>query len=98
MRPDKTIDDASIAGRRQNLIAADTGGEMVLLDIDSGYFFQLNRSASRIWGLLEEPRTLGELCAALEKSFTVDPLTCRDEVIEFVAEMRDKGLIEISAR
>jgi len=97
MKPDETIDDEMIASRGPNMIAADTGSETVLLDIDSGYFFQLNRSASRIWGLLEEPRTLGDLCAALEKSFAVDSATCRAEVLEFAADMRDKGLIEISA-
>ncbi len=97
MKPDDRIDDSAIASRGQNMIAADVGEESVLLDIDTGYFFQLNKSASLIWALLETPLPMGELCARLEKRFAVEAETCRGDVLEFVADMRDKGLVEIKA-
>lgn len=95
MKAEDRIDDTSIASRGENMIAADVADEAVLLDIDTGYFFQLNKSASQIWSLLETPLAISELCARLEAKFAVEAATCRNDVIEFVADMRDKGLVEI---
>jgi hypothetical protein len=89
------IESDALASRGLNMIAAEVGDEAVLLDIDSGYFFQLNKSATRIWNLLETPTTVSDLCARLQTSFTVDAQTCRTDVLEFVSELHDKGLIDI---
>lgn len=97
MMPADMIDDSALASRAHNMIAAEVSEEAVILDIDSGYFFQLNRSATRIWNLLETPLAISELCARLEKAFAVDSATCRSDVLEFVTDLRDKGLIEISS-
>ena len=97
MKPADRIDDTAIASRGENMITAEVGEESVLLDIDTGYFFQLNTSASLIWTLLETPLSMGELCARLEKKFAVEAETCRSDVLEFVVDMRDRGLVEIKA-
>jgi hypothetical protein len=72
------------------------GNEAVILDIQSGYFFQLNRTAARVWALIESPISAGELCAKMAESHSVDPALCRDDVIEFIADMRDRGLVAIA--
>ncbi len=97
MKTRDLIDDTAIASCRENMIAADVRNEVVLLDIDTGYFFQLNKSASQIWSMLETPLAISELCARLGEKFAVEKETCRCDVLEFVADMRDKGLVEIKA-
>ena len=49
------IADSDIAARAENKVAAQIGDEAVILDIESGYYFQLNPTAARIWALLEAP-------------------------------------------
>ncbi len=93
--PVTDIDDTMKVSRRENMIAADVGNEAVILDIQSGYFFQLNRTAALVWALLESPISAGELCAKLAESHSVDPALCRGDVIEFLADMRDRELIAI---
>ena len=93
--PATDIDDTMMVSRRENMIAADVGDEAVILDIQSGYFFQLNRTAARIWALLESPIAAGELCAKMAEAYSVDPALCRDDVIEFIADMRERELIAI---
>ncbi|MES2055847.1 MAG: PqqD family protein [Pseudomonadota bacterium] len=90
-----SIEDTALISRKPTLIAADVADEAILLDVDSGYFFQLNKTAARIWSLVEEPRTLSDLYAQLEKVFAVDAATCRREAVEFVVQMRDRGLLVI---
>ena len=94
--PDTPLADDAIVSRKPSLIAADVADEAILLDVDSGYFFQLNKSAARIWGLVENPRPLADLCGEMGKVFAVDPAECRRDVIEFVADMRDRGLLVVS--
>jgi hypothetical protein len=94
--PATEIDDTMMISRHQTMIAADVGEEAVILDIQSGYFFQLNRTAARIWALLESPISAGELCARMAEAHSVDPAVCRGDVIEFIADMRDRELIAIA--
>ena len=93
--PATDIDDTMMVSRHQTMIAADVGDEAVILDIQSGYFFQLNRTAARIWALLESPISVGDLCASMAESHSVDPALCRDDVVEFIADMRERELIAI---
>ncbi|MCW3848244.1 PqqD family protein [Sphingomonas sp. LB-2] len=89
------LTDTSIAARADNKVAADLGEQTVIMDIESGYYFQLNQSGAAIWGQLETPMALAEICARLKARFEVDAQTCRAEVGEFLELMRDKGLVTI---
>ena len=93
--PATDIDDTVMISRHVDMIAADVGEEAVILDIQSGYFFQLNQTAARIWTLLESQTSAGALCAKMAESYSVDPATCRGDVIGFIADMRDRGLVDI---
>lgn len=90
------LTETDIAARADNKVAAEIGNETVILDIESGYYFQLNVTGARIWSLLEEPQSIGALCAKLEAAFEIDADTCRSEVTAFVETMRDKNLVSIS--
>ena len=93
--PATDIDDTMMVSRRENMIAADVGDEAVILEIQSGYFFQLNRTAALVWGLLESPLSAGALCAKMAEAHSVDSAICRDDVLEFITDMRDRELIAI---
>ena len=87
------FDDSTLVRRRPDAITADVGEESVVLDSDSGTFFQLNGSGARIWALLEEPRTVGALCDALVARHAVSPERCRADVAAFLAAIAARGLI-----
>ena len=90
-----TINDATRLRRKPGLVAADVADDAILLDIDSGYFFQLNRTGSRIWALVAQPQDLGAVCDQMAGGFRVDPETCRRDVTEFVADLLARGVLEI---
>lgn len=89
------LNDRDIAARAPNKIAAEIDDETVILDVESGYYFQLNKSGARIWQLIEAPLSLADLCARLEAAFQVDAATCRAEAVSFLEKMREKRLVEI---
>jgi len=93
----QAIRDEDLISRNISVVGADAADEAILIDIDSGYFFQLNKSAARIWTLVEQPRSFADVCAALQTRFAIAPETCRNDVAGFVADMQDRGLLTISS-
>ena len=91
------IEDSAVIRLRRDMIAAESDGEIIVLDAERGDFLQLNKTAARIWALLEEPLTFGDLCARLADQFAVDAAACREDVLAFVGDLSRRGLIEIGA-
>lgn len=88
-----TIGDTTLLSRPANLVASEIDGEMVILNIESGHFFQLNDVGSRIWEALETPMTMADLSRAMLDRFDVDEETCRSDVAEFVGQLTRNGLV-----
>jgi hypothetical protein len=90
--PPEVTDDLRVA-RADGLVASEIDGDVVILSIDSGHFFHLNATGSRLWDLLDAPMTVAELCDKARERFAVDADECRRDVGAFVQGLRDKGLL-----
>ncbi|MCA1196389.1 PqqD family protein [Sphingomonas sp. R647] len=90
-----TIGETTVLRRKAAVVGADVADDAILLDIDSGYFFQLNRTGAKIWTFVEQPQTLGALCDHMAASFKVDVAECRRDVSEFVADLVERGVLEV---
>lgn len=93
--PDTSIRPDTPVARKNTIVAADAADEAILLDIDSGYFFQLNKSAARVWDLLEQPMSFADLCVGIRDQFAVDAVTCEEDVRQFVLDLEDRGILTL---
>jgi hypothetical protein len=75
------------------LFAPMDDGQGVIMNIAEGRFFGVNVVGRRIWERLAAPQTLAELCAAIGKDFAVDAATCQAEVMKFVGDMVNRGIV-----
>ena len=91
------IDETTRLKRASHLLESDVHGEVVALDVDRGQCYGLNSVGTEIWRLLEQPTSVGEICADLTSRYEVDPETCRAEVLKLVGELHDEGLVSIEA-
>ena len=69
-KPDLAIQSSmqdQVYSRAAPLLEAEVDEEIVALDREQGQVFGFNLVASDVWRLLEQPRTIGELCAELEQ-------------------------------
>ena len=82
-------------GQSPDAIAAEVGGQIVLLNVATGYFHQLNAVGSYVWRQIADPQTLGELGARALRDFDADADTCLREIHEFLQELRERGLVRI---
>ncbi len=80
--------------RNSDIIYAPTGiREAVMMSIAAGRYYGLNAVGVRIWELLESPRDVAEICRQLVEEFEVDQPTCEAEVLRFVDELLDNGIV-----
>jgi len=68
-------------------------GETVLLHLDSGRYFGLNRTGTRIWQLLTERMDESAASAIIATEFAVDEQTARRDISSLVKELTERGLL-----
>lgn len=80
----------------KNQVSSDLGGEAVILDLKSGVYYGLNDVGTRIWNLIQEPKTLNEIQGAILEEYEVEPDCCADELLALLQKLLAAGLIEVS--
>jgi hypothetical protein len=65
----------------------------VLLDVEQGICFSLNRVGLRIWELLKKRCSLDQIAEALGQEFPVSRSQLLSDTTEFIAELEAKHLI-----
>jgi hypothetical protein len=76
-----------------DLASCELGGEAVLLNTDSGTYYGLNSVGTAIWRLLQQPRSIAELCELVAAEFAVTPERCKPDVIQFVGMLYEQRLL-----
>lgn len=81
--------------RASDLITSEIDGETVMLSIENGKYYGLNSVGSRIWTLLEIPRTADELCNLLMDEFEVKSKECEQDVLQYLNTLANDNLVKI---
>ena len=68
--------------------------ELVMLDPEPGRYFGLDGVGRRVWELLEQPRSVSDLCTALTGEFDVDRDKCQQDVLPFLDKLLDAKLLD----
>jgi hypothetical protein len=85
----------SLVRRRGQLIEAEVDDELIGLEVEQGTCFGFNRTATRIWALLETPRRFSELRDVLLGEYEVDRETCERELTDLLRQLEADGLVEM---
>ena len=79
--------------RDPDLVAADMDGDLVMMSIDNGEYYGVGGVGPRVWELLESPRTVAQISAAIVEEFDVEADTCREDMLGFIRQLLDMGLV-----
>ena len=69
------------------------GEETVLLDLESGLYFGVDRVGQRVWELAGSGQTLGDIVDTVVAEFAVERARAEADVLEFAAMLVGKGLL-----
>ena len=87
----------SIVDREPGLSATEVDGRIVVLSLQAASYFDLNKVASEIWGMLSRPRRVGDILQELSLHHDVDAETVTRDVMKFLQSLITQRLARIVA-
>jgi hypothetical protein len=79
------------------VMARQVGEQTVILDLASGTYFGLDEVGTHAWRLLEQGRSLEEVCAAIEAAYDAPRAEIERDLLELVAELEARNLVRRAA-
>ena len=80
----------------REVMGAELGSEISLLNIKSGTYFTLNRVGAYVWRQIQEEKSLAEIKRQLLSEFDVEAERCESDLKRLIGELESAGLIEKS--
>jgi hypothetical protein len=81
--------------QNKKVIQSRIGDEVVMLDMDSGFYFGLNSVASIIWGKLEKAKSFEEVVNELLEEYKIDRQTCENDTRVFLDQLFEKNIVKL---
>jgi len=72
------------------------GDEPVVVRLDSAEVLVLNEVGGLIIGLLDGTRSLADVVTAVQDEFEVEPEQAEQDVLAYIAELLEAGVVELS--
>lgn len=91
-----TLSEQSIVVASKDQVWCDLGGEAAILQMKSGVYYGLDPVGARIWGLIQQPRSVAEVCETLEGEYDVEHERCQRDLITLLESLMEQGLIELN--
>jgi len=82
--------------RSKGQVSTDLQGEIVLLNVQSGKYYNLNPIGSFIWERIEQPTPLSAIIEAILSAYKVDRERCETDTRELLQKLVRAGLVEIT--
>ena len=79
----------------KEVIFAELGAEISLLNNSSGVYYTLNTVGANVWRQIQQPITLAEIKNRLLENFEVDEARCERDLFGIIDKLRVHGLIEV---
>ncbi|MCZ2095291.1 MAG: lasso peptide biosynthesis PqqD family chaperone [Anaerolineae bacterium] len=82
--------------RSPDPVSSEIDDDLVILSVERGRYYSTQVVGQRIWALLAAPIRVDQICDALLGEFEVERPICEQEVITFLSQLRQEGLIEVA--
>lgn len=85
--------DEQVLVRSGTVLSTNLTDETIILDPDRETYYGVSDVAAYLWGALTEPRRVDDLWRGVVQRFDVDEVQARSDVLAYLDELLDKGLI-----
>ncbi|WP_458352143.1 lasso peptide biosynthesis PqqD family chaperone [Peribacillus frigoritolerans] len=87
----------NVITQNQGNIVSNMDGELVMLSIEKGNYYNLGVLGGEIWSLIEKPIKISDLLDKLISQYDVSQQECEEEVLSFLSDLYNEGLIILPA-
>ena|SRR5262250_1127821 len=86
----------SIVVATKHQVSCALGAETAILNMKNSVYYGIDAVGTRVWSLLQQPRSVREVCEAMLDEYDVDRDRIERDVLALLAEMKGEGLIEVT--
>jgi hypothetical protein len=76
-------------------ISCDVDDEAVILSLEDGVYYGLNEVASRVWELVQKPRTVREIRDSLIQEYDIEETRCTRDLLDLLTQLHRWKLVEL---
>jgi Coenzyme PQQ synthesis protein D (PqqD) len=76
-------------------VSCPLGEESAILNLKNTVYYGLNPIGTRIWNLIQQPRSIRELRDTLVDEYDVEAAHCESDLFQLLEKMRVEGLIVV---
>lgn len=87
---------STISISESRFIGSKIGDELMLMDLNSGNYINLNEVGTVIWEQIQEPKTVSQICEVLLAKFDVKESLCQSTTIDYLQRLANDNYINIS--
>ena len=98
MKEENSLTLQSVVSRNPEIIHSAMDDEVVMMSVDQGLFFGLDKIGAHIWEILETPKTGEEVISLLLSQYDVNRDQCENDTLRFLNNMLDKKVILIHTK
>ena len=80
--------------RNSEMIHANIDNETILMSLTNGEYYGINNIGSKIWELLENSMSIGELIENLTTIYDITKEQCETDIVCFLTDMQEKEIIK----
>jgi len=84
----------TIIERNPDLHKSEIDGKVVLMSMTNGSYYGLNPTGSKIWELLESPRSIKEVVEKLTELYNISFDDCKKDLLPYLQELISEKLIK----
>lgn len=81
----------------RNVVATPLPGELVLLQLDTGFYYGLDEIGSRCWALLvTDGLSISDAAAKISSEYAVELAQAQDDLLELIASLEKSQLVRLA--
>lgn len=77
----------------KNFVSRVIEGETVLLHLDSGKYFGMDRTSMEVWEALDKGKSVGEICDQISRDYSIPQEQAERDIGVFINQLASKKLI-----
>lgn len=89
------MDAQSILRRSDNATFEVVAGEAILIRLDTGSYYSMNKIGTEFWEMLDGRQTIAEHAAVIAQKYDVDPAMVTDDMIEQAEQLGAEKLVDV---
>ncbi len=89
------VDKKSFLVKDQEVLFTSMGEDAVLLHVQRGDYYSLNRVGARVWTLSDGNKNIGDLAKEITGEFDISLEEAERDIIELIEQLEKEGLVKV---